>query len=207
MRKSYLTVIVIAALFLFLPRQAQAQEWLTVMLEQMAKFEAQLQELKQGYDIVQKGLTTISQIKQGDFDLHSLFFTSLKTVSPGVKAYVKIADMLAMETQMLSGIKQVMSQIAGSGIYSASEVAYLSAVFSNLSTLIGKDIAELTGITTDGDFQMTDDERLARIDKLYKEATDKYDFYRTFSSEVRLAGQQRLSEKNSLQTISKFYQP
>jgi hypothetical protein len=190
-----------------LPRPVSAQDWLTVMLEQMAKFEVTLQEAKQGYDIAQKGLSTIGQIKQGDFDLHSLFFTALKDVSPAVKGYVKVADIITMEVQILSGLKQNISQLNSSGLFSSGELQYFSAVFSNLSTLTGKDITELTGVVTDGDFQMTDDQRLARINDLYKRVTDKYEFFRTFSNELLLTGQQRLSEKNSIQSLSKLFNP
>jgi hypothetical protein len=195
------------AFVLLVPRPLFAQDWLTVMTEQMAKFEVTLQELKQGYNIVQKGLSTIGQIKQGDYDLHNLFFTSLQTVSPQVKGYVKIADILAMETQILSGIKRTTAQLTGTTLFSGPELTYVSAVLSNLGTLVGKDITELTDVVTDGDFQMTDDQRLARIDKLYKEVTDKYAFFQSFQNEVRVSGTQRLFDKNSLQTLQNLYQP
>lgn len=207
MKRHVFSAFIFTVLAVFLPRTLHAQDWLTVMLEQMAKFEVTFQELKQGYSIVQKGLSTISQIKQGDYDLHNLFFTSLKTVSPQVKGYAKIADILAMEAEILSGIKQVTIELGGSGLFSKTETTYFSAVFSNLRIMTGTDVTELTDVVTDGDFQMTDDQRLARIDRLYEQVTDKYTFFRSFQNQVRLAGAQRLSEKNSLQTLQNLFQP
>ncbi|GGA92939.1 hypothetical protein GCM10011511_15440 [Puia dinghuensis] len=177
------------------------------MIEQLGKLEVYLQELKQGYSIVQKGLTTIGDIKKGDFDLHSLFFNSLKDVNPSIKNWSKVADILAMQVQLVFGCQSSLQQAASSGNFSSTDLQYLDAVFGNLKTLTEKDIDELTSLLSDGDRQMTDDDRMARIDRLYKEVSDKYSFLRTFSSRVMTESNQRSQQRTNLQDLKKLIIP
>ncbi|WP_188930165.1 hypothetical protein [Puia dinghuensis] len=196
------------AFALCLPVQkAGAQGLIGTMIEQLGKLEVYLQELKQGYSIVQKGLTTIGDIKKGDFDLHSLFFNSLKDVNPSIKNWSKVADILAMQVQLVFGCQSSLQQAASSGNFSSTDLQYLDAVFGNLKTLTEKDIDELTSLLSDGDRQMTDDDRMARIDRLYKEVSDKYSFLRTFSSRVMTESNQRSQQRTNLQDLKKLIIP
>jgi hypothetical protein len=187
--------------------QGNSQDLITTMTEQVAKLELCLSEAKKGYGILQTGLTTINQIKKGDFDLHSLFFGALQKVNPAIRSYGKIADMIAMQVQIISGCKQTLQQAVTGSMFGPGDLAYLSRVFTNLSALTVQDIDELTGIITDGDWSMSDDERLARIDQLYAKVTDKYDFLRSFSSHVQADAAIRLNQRNSLQFLSNLTQP
>lgn len=191
-----------------LPSQrAGAQGLIATMAEQLAKLQLYLQELKQGYAIVQQGLTTIGDIKKGDFDLHSLFFNSLKDVNPAIKNWGKVADILAMQVQLVFGCGSSLQQAASSGNFTSSDLQYLAAVYSNLKTLTEKDIDELTSLLSDGDWQMTDDDRMARIDHLYKQVSDKYSFLRTFSSRVMAESNQRTQQRTNLQDLKKLILP
>jgi hypothetical protein len=187
--------------------KAGAQDLITTMTEQLAKLELYLQEVKQGYSIVQKGLAVIGDIKKGDFDLHSLFFTSLKDVNPAIKNWGKVADIVAMQVQLIIGCKSSLQQIVASGNFTASDIKYLSSVFTNLTNLTGKDIDELTELVSDGNWQMTDDDRMAQIDQLFKEVSDKYGFLRSFSSRVMAESNQRSQQKASIQNLQKLIQP
>jgi hypothetical protein len=186
---------------------ADAQDLITTMTEQLAKLELYLQEAKEGYNIVQKGLTTISNIKKGDFDLHSLFFTTLKDVNPTIKNWGKVADIIAMQIQLLFGCKASLQQITASGNFSATDLQYLASVYTNLANLTGKDIDELTNLVSDGNWQMTDDDRMSRIDQLFAEVSDKYNFLRTFSSRVMTESNLRTQQKTNIQKLQQIILP
>ncbi len=206
-RKHLAPMVLLPLLVLLFQVRASAQSLTTVMAEQIAKMELYLQELKQGYSVVQTGLTTIGQIKKGDFDLHSLFFSSLKDVNPAIKGWGKVADIVAMQVQILQGCATTLQQVASSGAFNSSDIKYVTAVYSNLKTLTAEDIDELTGLVTDGNWQMTDDERMSRIDKLFDRVSEKYTFLKSFSNRIMLEGQVRTSEKSGLQSLSKLFQP
>lgn len=188
-------------------QHADAQNLITTMTEQIAKLELYLQNTRKGYSIVQQGLTTIGKIKKGDFDLHSLFFTTLKDVNPAIKNWGKVTDIIAMQVQIFFGCATTLKQFTSSGDFSSNDLKYLNAVYSNLKDLTIKDIDELMGIITDGTWQMSDDERMSRIDLLFDQVSEKYTFLRAFSNRVSLEGQIRAQEKNSLQNLGKLFQP
>ena len=62
----------------------RAQSDIQAMLKQIAKLEIYIIDLEKGYKIAREGLTTIGEIKKGEFNLHSLFFSSLESVNPVV---------------------------------------------------------------------------------------------------------------------------
>jgi len=205
--KVLLFFVTLAALS-FNPSKAPAQSNMTkVMTEQILKLEIYLQELKKGYSIVQQGLTIIGDIKKGDFDLHSHFFNSLKEVKPEIKNWVKVGDIIAMQAQILYGCATALPKFAAAGTFSPSEIKYLSAVFDNLKSLTNLDITELTGLVSDGNWQMTDDERISRIDQLYNKVSDKTAFFRSFADRVGRLSIQRSHDKSSILNFNNLFQP
>jgi hypothetical protein len=66
-------------------RQKKTQ--LKYLAEQIAALKVYLEYLKKGYDVAQKGLSTIELIKSGSFSLHKDYFNSLKQVSPGSEEF------------------------------------------------------------------------------------------------------------------------
>src|ERR1700743_3074408 len=97
-----------------------AQSATTVMLEQIAKLDLLLAELKKGYDVVNKGLNLINDIKQGDFNLHSDYFNSLSTVKGPIKNDAKIAAMMAMQGQMVTNFAKFMQSYKNARVFTTS---------------------------------------------------------------------------------------
>jgi hypothetical protein len=176
-----------------------------VMIEQIIKLKTYLSWLKKGYDIANKGLTLIGDIKHGDFNLHKDYFNSLEQVNHQIKGDVKIAAMISMQIQMLSSYKSYHQQFKASGVFTSKELNYLYQVFTVLLDDVEKDITELTNVITDDQLQMKDDQRIDDIDKLYRNMTDKYEFLYSFSSEVQLQVFQRQRELEESHSIQKMY--
>ena len=183
---------------------AQAQDAINVMIEQIAKLELLITELKKGYEIVNKGLNLINDIKHGDFNLHNDYFNSLSMVKGPIKSDVKVSSMIAMQTQMISNYGQFIKAYKGSKVFTASELTYLSAVYGALLEDVAEDIGLLTDIITDGSLQLKDDERIREIDRLYQKTSQQYEFESAFHAQVQLQALQRqkaLYELKHLQSL------
>jgi hypothetical protein len=189
------------------PPAAVAQQMEEVMIEQILRLEATLQVLKQGYTIVQKGLTVISDVKKGDFDLHSDFFNALLAVKPGISSDARAAEIVAMQLQIVLGCTSTLRQYIQSGAFSTGDLSYLSAVYTHLKDLTLKDVDELSDILSSDQWQMSDDQRLSRLDHLYKQVQEKYLFLKAFADRTRQEAQWRNREKLNLQNLSKLIQP
>jgi hypothetical protein len=189
------------------PARLAAQSMEETMIEQVLRLEATLQVLKQGYTIVQKGLTVISDIKKGDFQLHHDFFNSLLAVKPDIARDARVADIVAMQLQIVLGCTSTLQQYIQSGAFSTADLSYLSAVYTHLKDLTLKDVDELSHILSSDEWQMSDDQRLARLDRLYQQVQEKYMFLQAFADRTRHEAQWRNREKRNLQHLSKLINP
>src|SRR5690554_6616066 len=85
------------AFFLFMQVQfssAQTNETAQLLLnvEKLAQFKQILADMKNGYDILNSGYSTIKDLSEGNFNLHKTFLDGLMEVSPTVKKYKRIAE-------------------------------------------------------------------------------------------------------------------
>lgn len=165
------------------------------LLQQIAALHTYITYAKKGYDIVNKGVTTVRNIKKGDFNLHRDFFNHLKNINPKISRYVKVADIIAYQFRIIKQTKEAVNGIRVTKQFTAQEVDYCVAVCNNLLTECGKTIDELVLIISDGQLEMKDNERLKRIDALYADMQDKYAFSSAFSEDMAILTMQRLNEQ------------
>ena len=195
---SLLTVGTQAQTFNELFRQKKTQK--KYLIQQIAALEIYLGYVKKGYSIVEKGLNTIGDIKNGNLNLHTDYFNSLKNIRPEIKNHKKVADIIALQISIMNTYKHVYSNVLESGAFNPEEVGYINRVFTRLLDGCAGTIDELTIITTADKLEMKDGERLERIDALYMDMQDKYTFARSFGNEVMVLAAGRDQEKNNIQT-------
>lgn len=180
-------------------RQSATQK--KYLLQQIAALQVYIGYVQKGYSIAKQGLNTISDIKKGEFNLHKDYFNSLKWVNPKIKNYSKVADVIALQVNIIKVYKEAAKQVKQSGSLNAGEISYISGVFERLLDDCTITIDALITITTSGELEMKDDERLKRIDALYSDMQDKYSFVKGFSNEAKLLAASRIVEQNNIQTI------
>jgi hypothetical protein len=193
--------------FVLAAHPSKAQMDRDEMLAQIAKLQVFISQAEKGYQLVREGLTTIGDIKKGDFDLHQLFFTSLQLVSPEIRSYVKIADILAMQANMLSAYRSGYNQVKTAGLFSASDITYINSLYQAILGKSYDDIQELTGILTDGTWQMNDAQRISRIDHLYESVTAQYQSLIGFSERLQVLALQKRQSLQDLQNITQLIRP
>ena len=173
----------------------QKKTQIQYLLDQIAANKVCIDYLEKGYEIARTGLNTIQNIKKGDFNLHRDFFGSLETVNPKIKTYTRVADIIAYQVRIVKNISTTIKNLKESGQFNTDELDYSKAVFENLLDECVKNVDELYLVITSGDLQMTDDERIKRIDQLYTDMQDKYSFCQSFSEERSVLAMQRLGEQ------------
>jgi hypothetical protein len=198
-------VLLLAALTLLASFSLNAQtsdEWLNqqstqkkYLLQQIAALQVYLGYAKKGYNIVTSGVNTIRNIKKGDLNLHRDFFNRLKNVNPAIRRYAKVADIIAYQVKIIKQTKLTLQQIRETKQFTEAELDYCKQVFDTLLDECIKTVEELILVTTSGELEMKDDERLKRIDGLYADIQDKYSFACSFSEDMGLLAVQRLGEQ------------
>lgn len=168
------------------------------LLQQIAALKVYTRHVQRGYKIAKEGLTAIGGFTKEEFDLHSNFIQSLKTVNPRIKHYAKVAAIVALQVKIVQDYDHIYRQLRGSPAYSVGERAYIRSVFGRLLDDCAQTLDELMAVTTDATLEMKDDERLKRIDQLFHGMQDKYAFSQSFSNDVRLLATSRVQEQAAI---------
>ncbi|WP_440434834.1 hypothetical protein [Parafilimonas sp.] len=161
--------------------------------------------LQKGYHIAQHGLTAISDIKNGEFNLHKDYFGSLSNVSPAIAKDARIAAIIAMQLTIVQQYHKAYSNAKSSGQFNNSEVNYIYTVFANLLNQCADDLTELVNITTSGKYQLSDEERIKRLDDLYSDMQDKYAFAQSFSNQTGVMALSRKKDANDAAILQQMY--
>lgn len=165
------------------------------LLQQIAALQVYIGYAKKGYNIVSGGINTIRDIKKGELNLHNTFFSSLKTINPKISRYAKVADIIFYQVRIIKLVRQTLQSIREANQFTVQEIEYCKIVLDALLNDCVQSITELLDIITPDKLQMTDDERLGKIDKLYLDMQDKFTFCNVMSDDISLLALQRLTEQ------------
>jgi hypothetical protein len=126
-------------------------------------------------------------------------------VSPVVKNYKKVADIIACQLKIVSEYKRAYNRFKSDKNFSSKEMEYMGKVYSNLFNQSLKNVDALVTIVTAGTLRMSDNERLEAVDNLYDDMQDKFSFLRHFNNNTTVLAVQRAKEKNDVNTIQSIY--
>jgi hypothetical protein len=188
------------------PAHAQAQELeeLALDIQKLAALKSILKEMYDGYKILTTGYNAVKDISQGNFSLHKLFLDGLLTVSPTVKKYVRIVDIINSQLTIVTEYKTALAHFRGIQLFNNSDINYLQSVYNNVFNRSLQNLDELAMIITDNQLRASDAERINAIDRIYKDMEDKLEFLRQFDNNAGLLATQRqkaLEENQSLQRL------
>jgi DNA repair ATPase RecN len=206
-KKLFIMLLFIGGAGTSLNASAQADELqqLTLNLEKLAQFKQILSDLKKGYEIVSVGYNTIKNISQGNFNLHKDFLDGLMQISPTVKNYKRVADIINYQIIIVKEYKRAFGRVKNDKNFNSQELEYLNRVYNNLFKQSLKNLDDLTTVVTANKLRMTDDERLKSIDDIFNEIQDKVMFLRHFNNNTTILAVQRAKERNDAATIRNIY--
>jgi hypothetical protein len=189
------TIVLFSLLLCFgwenISAQSAEAEQLLLNVEKLAQLKKILSRMKEGFTVVSQGYTTISNISKGNFNLHDAFLNALLQVSPAVRKYKRVADIIHMQSQIVQEYRTAANRFSGSGLFSGDELNYISSVHSNLLNKSLQNLGELSIVMTAGTLRMSDDERIATIDRVYTGISGQLNFLRGFNNEANVLARQR----------------
>ena len=188
--------------------KAQSAEVQQLLLnyEKLTQLKNILTDMKKGYQIVSKGYSTIKNITEGNFNLHDAFINGLMAVSPEIRNYKRIPDIIQYQKNIVNEYKQAFNRFRNSGNFSPNEIEYLAKVYSNLFNQSLQNLDELATVITTSKLSMSDDERLKAIDRLFEDTEDKFQFLRDFNKKTTILSIQRDKEKREIEKTQQLYQ-
>jgi len=200
-----LGIIMIGMVFPFvLSAQSQEMQQLTLNIEKLAQFKQILKDMKKGYEILNGGYNTIKDLSQGNFNIHESFLNGLMQVSPAVRNYGRVGDIVHYQLLLIKEYKVAFKRFSDSGNFNANEIAYLEKVYSKLFKESLRNLDELTSVVSANTLRMSDDERLAVIDRVFEDIQDKLLFLRNFNTNTSVLAIQRTKERNDVDAMRRI---
>ncbi len=207
--------ILTTILILFVAQITHAQTWdewfrqkktkKKYLLQQIAALQVYIGYAEKGYQIASTGIHAIQDIKNGEFSLHAAYFSSLKSVNPAIKNAAEVGEIIALQISIVQHFKSAIRSYRQSQQFNNNEIMYFNNVFTELTDDCLQDIEELMNVISNNKLQMTDDERIKEINKLYADMQDKNSFTQSFTNNGFLLAQQRANEANNVGVARQLY--
>ena len=203
MKKIFLILFTAISLNSF--AQSQEAQQLLLDWEKLTQFKKILQDMKDGYQVIHKGYTSIRDISSGYFNLHKDFLDGLMQISPAVKKYQRITDIINYQILIVKQYKAAFNEFKEDRNFTAQEINYISKVYANLFNESIKNLDELAMVITAGKLRMSDDERMQAIDKIYASIEDQFSFLQDFNSSTSYLSLQRQSEQTEIEMSKRIH--
>jgi hypothetical protein len=203
--KKYLIIITLALFCKTGSAQSREAQQLLLNWEKLTQLKKILQNMYDGYRILDKGYSTIKDLSQGNFSLHKTFLDGLIEVSPVVRKYKRIADIINIQLRIVKEYKTALKEFKENGQFTADEMDYLEKVYVGLFHRSVQNLDELTMVITAGRLRMSDDERLQAIDRIYHSIIDQYGFLQDFTNSAIVLSLQRQNEQMDIDIMQKVH--
>ena len=187
-------VLLLLSLFLFSAKVSAQSEEVQQLLLNVSKLEQLkkiLNNMYDGYKVLTKGYNTIKTISEGNFSLHKVFLDGLLQVSPAVRKYKKVADIINYQLQLVRTVKPAINKYKATGLFNKTELNYMTRVYGNIFSRSLLQLEALVMVITADQLRMTDDERLGAIDRIYFNMRDQLVFLHSFNTENNILAVQR----------------
>lgn len=202
---------VIGLLLLLQSLDVSAQTWgewfnqkktqISYYTQQIAALQIYIGYARKGYQIAGDGLHTVSDLTNGEFSLHKTYFASLSAVNPAIKNSDRVAEIVRYQ----QGIIAALNSWKPDG-WNEKEWQYLLLVRSGLLADCGKDMDDLQTLLKAGQLEMTDEERLKRLDVIWKTMQGKAVFAQSFTGQLMVFKRQRNRDEQDVNQIQKLYE-
>lgn len=206
-------IIILTALLLagVIGSQARAQsiadlvQELALDYQKLAGMKSILKQMQQGYQLVNEGYHSVKNVAQGNFTLHEAFLDGLLLVSPAVRNYPRIRDIIHDQAALVGEYHTALTTFRGNRHFSGTDLDYITRVYNNLVSRSLQNLDELALVTTDNKLRMNDDERLRAIDRVYVAGHDQLTFLRSFDAHLSQLARDRAAATNDTKTIKENY--
>lgn len=200
MKKILILTILITLLMIPVKSMGQSAEiqQLILNIEKLSQFKKILSDMKKGYELLSGGYKTVKDMTEGNFSLHKTFLDALMQVSPAVRNYKKVGEVVEYQISIVKESRNGMNRFIKSGNFSRQEINYFEKVYGNLLNQSLRNLDELTMVITADKLRMSDDERLKAVDDIHEQMQDKLLFLRNFNTTSNVLALQRAREKNDV---------
>lgn len=199
------TMITIIAVLMVSIAMGQKSKELKIQAEMLAKLKLQTIIVKEKNKIDQEGLDNIGSFKNGTYSLYNNYFKSLRSVNSSVKENDKAQYIRDVISEIKRFFPLIINRASGSGLYERSEIEYFQKVYDKVLKDCNEIIRNLNAVTSNGEYEMSDDQRIERIDDLHVQMVRAYMFSRKFCTDIENVTLARERSKQDVLRMRQLY--
>lgn len=186
--------------------QSSEVQQLLLNVEKLSQLKNILSDMKKGFTVLNNGYNTVRNVAQGNFSLHEVFLDGLMVVSPEVRKYHKVGEIVRIQSVIMSDYKALFKRLSATDVFSTADLGYLDKVYARLNKESLQNLDRLLMVITTSKLRMSDEERLKAIERIHSDMSDKLDFLRAFNRETTLLGLQRAKERAEVNAVGGYFQ-
>jgi len=180
-------------------RQKKTQE--RYLLEQIAALRLYGSYVKKGYQLVSGGVNVVRDLSKGELDVHGLFFSSLSKVNPVVRSSAKLTGIIGSELEMV----KLLSAVRREELSGAARLN-VDAVADGLSKESLAGLEELLSLVLSGKVELSDAERMVRLDALHEGFRERLVLVRRLAAEVSRLAEMKAAEGLEIDKLRRWYE-
>lgn len=210
MRSCSLAVLALATLCLAVRKTAaQSYEGRVLLLDvdKLSQLKRTLHDMQAGYQSLRERYRILCELSEGSFRLHQAFLDSLWVVSTPVRTCPNLQEAFRAGEQLVSGCRKGLGDTRAAAWLQPEEAGYVIGVYRGILARSLRNLERLTDAVTAYRQRMTDAERLAVIDEVFRELRDALAFTHHFSSQLALAGRLRTRQYREAGVLKNLYRP
>ncbi|HEV2478075.1 MAG TPA: TerB family tellurite resistance protein [Puia sp.] len=174
-------------------------------VQKLATLKGMLTDMKNGYAALDQDYSAIRDIAKGNFNLHEAFLDGLLLVSPTVRSYQRAADIVSLQTSLVSKYQNAWPFFQQTYSSRPAELAVIGRVYGGLLYDGLQDLNDLSTVLTDGTVRASDAERMQQIDVIYQRMADRVAFIDRFNNSTALLAAQRQGVYDEDHTIQNLH--
>src|ERR1700743_430185 len=109
-----------------------AIQQLALDYQKLAGMKSLLQQMYKGYEVVSNGYNSVKDISKGNFDLHDAFLGGLMVVSPTVRKYPRVQDIISDQATLVSEYKAAANTFKQDKHINPDEIGNMMDVYNNI---------------------------------------------------------------------------
>jgi hypothetical protein len=189
------------------PAQSLADDIKQLVLDyqKLKEEKAILTDMYTAYNLISQGYDQIKSIAHGNFTLHQTFLNALLAVSPAVRNYYKVAQIINNEAELVRECQSAQHYFQSSGHFTLNELTYFNDLYAGLLSRSLQNLDELAMVMTADQLRMSDGERLNAIDRIDESMTTQLTTLRTFNNANAITDGQRSMINTDIQSLQSLY--
>ena len=177
------------------------------LAEQIVALKAYGAVLKEGYEVVSKGLGLVHTIQNGDYVQHETYFSSFSTVNPLLKKHPQAERTVTLYSKTRQLTLEIPNRLFAENSFTASEEKTIRHVLHSISKACDDILTELQTLLDKNQLNLSDSERISQLSQIHEKIQEVYGYTMRFYQSCQNLSLYRQHESQAIEHQKSLFLP